>query len=550
MARCSSPPGWTTRSTAYHLPDSAHASDAARKSTLVQGGADFRPVAIAIAPDGSLFVTDWVKREYELHGHGRVWRISAREGSALKGNYAEISGLTHLQRQLGKISGAKMVTPLQAAEWLNDADPWRFSAAVTRVSRDPDLLQIMSANRLPYPRQRAGLLLALQKASADRLPSNAPQAADFLNDSDPKVRLLALKWISDLRLAEAKPAVGKILSEENVTPELFYGAITALGRIESADLNEAELVKRLKSQVSDPATPTGIKRLALSILPDRERHVQARELAPLLQHKEVGFRVWIVHVLGALRDPARLALLRSLVTDAGQPEPVRASALEYLAVEHADIEPLIKAAKSAGTRFQRAIAVALEGAALTGEEKEITSELSEKRGQQSRKRPAFSDIAGWKEFLDSVPGPPDIQHGREVFLSPRLGGCTLCHRSDGLGSGAGPDLSTIGSAQSPDYILESILQPSRNVAPRYECFSLQTVDGQTRVVFQLIERGGTHTYVGLDGRPFEIKIEEIVRRDRLQVSIMPEGLMARLKDEEARDLVAFLKSRVSPALAR
>ncbi|MCE9519215.1 MAG: hypothetical protein K8R87_06665, partial [Verrucomicrobia bacterium] len=55
----------------YHLPDSAHASDRAKKTTLVQGGADFRPVAIAIAPDGSLFITDWVKRDYELHGSSR-----------------------------------------------------------------------------------------------------------------------------------------------------------------------------------------------------------------------------------------------------------------------------------------------------------------------------------------------------------------------------------------------------------------------------------------------------------------------------------------------
>ncbi|HEY2253779.1 MAG TPA: PVC-type heme-binding CxxCH protein, partial [Planctomycetaceae bacterium] len=46
---------------------------------LITGGENFRPVGIACAPDGSLYFTDWVKRDYTLHGHGRVWRISAVE---------------------------------------------------------------------------------------------------------------------------------------------------------------------------------------------------------------------------------------------------------------------------------------------------------------------------------------------------------------------------------------------------------------------------------------------------------------------------------------
>ncbi len=43
---------------------------------LIVGGENFRPVGIACAPDGSLYFTDWVKRDYNLHGHGRVWRIA------------------------------------------------------------------------------------------------------------------------------------------------------------------------------------------------------------------------------------------------------------------------------------------------------------------------------------------------------------------------------------------------------------------------------------------------------------------------------------------
>ncbi len=42
---------------------------------VVIGGDDFRPVGIAVAPDGSLYMSDWVDKEYSLHGKGRIWRL-------------------------------------------------------------------------------------------------------------------------------------------------------------------------------------------------------------------------------------------------------------------------------------------------------------------------------------------------------------------------------------------------------------------------------------------------------------------------------------------
>ena len=42
---------------------------------VVTGGEDFRPVGIAIAPDGSVYISDWVDKSYTLHGKGRIWRL-------------------------------------------------------------------------------------------------------------------------------------------------------------------------------------------------------------------------------------------------------------------------------------------------------------------------------------------------------------------------------------------------------------------------------------------------------------------------------------------
>ena len=45
---------------------------------FIVGSENFRPVGIALAPDGSLYISDWVLRDYKLHGKGRVWRISTK----------------------------------------------------------------------------------------------------------------------------------------------------------------------------------------------------------------------------------------------------------------------------------------------------------------------------------------------------------------------------------------------------------------------------------------------------------------------------------------
>ncbi len=58
----------------------------------------------------------------------------------------------------------------------------------------------------------------------------------------------------------------------------------------------------------------------------------------------------------------------------------------------------------------------------------------------------------------------DPAHGHQLALEK---GCTGCHLIRGEGGARGPDLSLIGSQRSPDYLRESILDPSAHVAPEY-----------------------------------------------------------------------------------
>ena len=55
------------------------ASFGAKGSVLVRGGENFRPVAIATAPDGSIYLSDWVDKSYPVHGKGAIWRLRMKQ---------------------------------------------------------------------------------------------------------------------------------------------------------------------------------------------------------------------------------------------------------------------------------------------------------------------------------------------------------------------------------------------------------------------------------------------------------------------------------------
>ena len=235
---------------------------------------------------------------------------------------------------------------------------------------------------------------------------------------------------------------------------------------------------------------------------------------------------------------------------------VRAAALAHLEITAEDKAGVLALAKGSEPSLQKAALQALQGTALGADDlnqlkaaatPEIRSLISRVTGALhiGAQRPIdFDKTQAWYGYLHNLPGEPDIENGRRVFASPRLGACASCHRMDGLGSPAGPNLTHIRDATVGTYILESLLQPNRNLAPQWETFVITTTDGQTRTGFQLAEHGGVHTYADLTGQRFEIKIDDIVKRDRLPTSIMPDGLVTKLTDEELRDLLAFLSSKL------
>ena len=62
----------------FHLIPNG-ASFQAQAQTVVRGGDDFRPVGIAVGPDGSVYLSDWVDKSYPVHGKGRIRRVRMKK---------------------------------------------------------------------------------------------------------------------------------------------------------------------------------------------------------------------------------------------------------------------------------------------------------------------------------------------------------------------------------------------------------------------------------------------------------------------------------------
>ncbi|HQU47434.1 MAG TPA: HEAT repeat domain-containing protein, partial [Pirellulales bacterium] len=81
----------------------------------------------------------------------------------------------------------------------------------------------------------------------------------------------------------------------------------------------------------------------------------------------------------------------------------------------------------------------------------------------------------------------DAARGREIFFHSSAAQCKNCHRVHNVGAAIGPDLSMIGKKYERATLLETILDPSKAIAPEYTAYLLETTRGQVYAGF-LVEK--------------------------------------------------------------
>ena len=168
-----------------------------------------------------------------------------------------------------------------------------------------------------------------------------------------------------------------------------------------------------------------------------------------------------------------------------------------------------------------------------------------------------ADIEAISRFKDKIPESskkkiipwiPPIEvaapEGEKVFFDEtRDVTCSKCHVINGKGSKVGPELTGIGAVQTPQYLIESILKPSKVIVKGFETMYLITTDGMAyngiiksqndeEIVMLVDEEGVIEEYVF-----YPDEIEQMQKQD---ISIMPGNFSEMLTTKEFYGVISFL----------
>lgn len=139
------------------------------------------------------------------------------------------------------------------------------------------------------------------------------------------------------------------------------------------------------------------------------------------------------------------------------------------------------------------------------------------------------------------------EDGRAKFLTGSSLQCRNCHRLGTQGRPLGPDLDGVGKKYSRQQLLDSILQPSKNIDPQFLMHLVETTDG--RVFTGLLRKKEPGEVVLVDAQAKELRFatNEIQLLAPQQKSLMPDLLWQDMTAQELADLLAFLASLTSDA---
>ncbi len=134
-------------------------------------------------------------------------------------------------------------------------------------------------------------------------------------------------------------------------------------------------------------------------------------------------------------------------------------------------------------------------------------------------------------------GPGNPYRGHELFVQS----CAKCHMLFGRGGRVGPDLTAYQRNDVPRMLLH-IINPSAEIREGFETYLVLTDDGRLLTGFLFDQDAKVIVLRGADGQNVTIprsSIEQMVRQRR---SLMPEGLLETMSDQDIRDLMAYLRS--------
>lgn len=360
---------------------------------IVQGGENFRPVGLALAPDGRVYFSDWVLRDYKLHRKGRVWRLSSKEAtdhtmsrlhaviksSSIDELAKEIEGpsiairrlaarklsqtpegcdrLQKLQEEYDK--SAKISSEIAQAilavgeqrvgidilefddlhDFLLD-DPFDFAEqlrAFSQTFRMQDgvyLREVRGTNPADWTEESKELRRLLALLAARNLwPKDERFAEIGLQDSSNVIRFAAVQWVGEEKLSSHRPTVEAILANSQITPKLLMACLATLSLLAGvppAEFEKTPPVTQLMKIVADDQRPAALRATALQMVPASTAELSTKLLLQFAKSGDAGLKTQAVRTLQQSGRADGIPLLLEIAADENAETSLRLDAIAGL----------------------------------------------------------------------------------------------------------------------------------------------------------------------------------------------------------------------------
>ncbi len=378
------------------------------------------------------------------------------------------------------------------------------------VSLDPLVKFLDELPVEPTKKQTAVQLNAMKLAALDVLATAGKIEGErvkqtllaMLKTDDAKTRSAILQTIADAKLTSATPILlGQLKSAESDPARLPL--IRTLGQLSERSTFDAvkpfvkaqdplmriEVLRALGQIDNRPA-----QKIAESLLADDDLQVQ-REAVVMLGQNVDGARI-------AGKRFADNKLPRTLLAEVSE------SLRRFVSKEHPDVAELLSRVVKGG------LLISTEPAEL----KRVSS-LVTKQGDPSR--------------------------GRRLYLNNKAVACTVCHRLEGVGGSVGPDLTRMWETLSLEKIMESMLDPAKEIKEGYQTYVATTKKGQLISGLKISQNAKELILRDTTGKDVRIAADDLDEVSTTKQSLMPDDVVRHLNVGEFIDLVAFLRDRKS-----
>ncbi len=355
---------------------------------------------------------------------------------------------------------------------------------INRIRTDAELVAWLRSQLVPT---NDHLSIWIDSICSSTSHSEATQILDVLDDHS---RLQLVKWI-DGQLNKHQ------LLSDTLPDESSLRQMQWLGLLPTA--TQAQWLESLfDPKFTDLLQTRAMRALAWGNFPELGNHfvTEFSTMTPAVQ-----------------REALRLMLARADTTEQ------LASALEHGQIVRSQVPPEMKQQM------------------LTVSEKQLAERFAKLFNNVSPDRAAV--IEQYTQAIEALgSATTDVTAGRQVFERA----CAQCHRIGDVGNDVGPPLRQLGS-KSPQQLLETILDPNREVDPKYASYTVLLEDG--RVVAGIIQDESTSQLILVEagGTRQTLARGDIEQLKSSGVSFMPVGLEEQVSVEQMSNLIEFLRSR-------